>query len=128
MGEPMPGEMSALGLSGLTILPEPFTGSPYNLLEQRVGLLPCLTSRGAIYTECNMAVMVKPDPHCIHTSQLVTARSPVSVLLFLQALGQQQDHCAPEWILPGTVSAGEVVSAGATWGMVVVGKRSVQRG
>ena len=40
-------------------------------------------------------------------------------LLSLQALEQQQDYWAPQWILLGTVPVGEVVSAGsngARWG------------
>lgn len=62
-----------------------------------------------------MVVMERLDPDYTYTFQLVTAHSPV-VSLFLQALEQQQDHWAPEWILLGTAPAGEVVSAGARWG------------
>lgn len=89
--------MAELGLSGLTVFcPSYWLAPPRGLLEPRVGLL-LAQRQGAPLTQ--KASVLLPSVF-----------SPV-----LQALEQQQDHWPPERSLPGTVPAGETVSAQAGW-------------
>ena len=96
VGRPRAGDTCDLAFSGLTSLPEPSAGSSPWSPGAQGGAAPCPASGGAAYTEGNT---------------LPSVFSPS-----LQALEQQQDHRAPERLLPGTAPAGEIVSARAGWG------------
>ena len=91
--DPRQVDTSKLGLSGLTIFCLSYwLAPPHGPLEPREGLLLAQLQGGTTYTGDNLLP---------------------SLFSFLQSLEQQQDHRPSEWSLPGTVPAGEIVSARA---------------